>query len=180
VPSWHKAYPHLPFVFAGGALASAAGVGLIAAPPAETEPARRLVVAGAAMELYGSRRIETLGLLAEPYTTGPPGRLLAAGRALTVAGVAGALLGRRSRVLSALAGGALVAASAATRFGIFLGGIASAKDPKYTVVPQRERRSAHDERDAVGAGRQQLADDREAGQFPGDEQPARRLRVGEE
>jgi Polysulphide reductase, NrfD len=180
VPSWHEAYPYLPFVFAGGALASAAGVGLIAAPPAETEPARRLAVAGAAMELYGSRRIETLGLLAEPYTTGPPGRLLAAGRALTVAGVGGSLLGRHSRALSALSGAALVAASAATRFGIFLGGVASAKDPKYTVVPQRERLSAHDERDAVGAGRQQLADDREAGQFPGDEQPARRLRVGEE
>jgi hypothetical protein len=27
----------------------------------------------------------------------------------------------------------------ATRFGIFDGGVASAKDPRYTVVPQRER-----------------------------------------
>jgi hypothetical protein len=32
-----------------------------------------------------------------------------------------------------------MAASAATRWGIFHAGVASARDPKYTVVPQRER-----------------------------------------
>ena len=47
--------------------------------------------------------------------------------------------GRRSRVLSALSGAALIAASVCTRFGIFHGGVASARDPRYTVVPQRER-----------------------------------------
>ena len=36
---WHEAYPELPFVFAGSALASGAGVGLIAAPPAQAGPA---------------------------------------------------------------------------------------------------------------------------------------------
>jgi len=138
VPSWHEAYPELPWVFAGSALASASGMALIAAPLAESGPARRLAVAGGAMELYGSHSVETrLGLLSEPYREGRAGRLLRTGRALTAAGVAGALLGRRSRVLSALAGAALVAASIATRFGIFEGGVASAKDPKYTVVPQR-------------------------------------------
>ena len=60
-------------------------------------------------------------------------------RALTAAGVVGALLGRRSKVMSVLSGAALLAASVATRFGIFEGGIASAADPRYTVVPQRER-----------------------------------------
>jgi len=64
------------------------------------------------------------------------------GRALTAAGVAGALLGRRSKVLSVLSGAALLAASLATRFGVFDGGVESAKDPKYTVVPQRDRLSA--------------------------------------
>jgi hypothetical protein len=58
---------------------------------------------------------------------------------LTAAGVAGALLGRRSKVISVLSGAALLAASVATRFGIFDGGVESAKDPKYTVVPQRDR-----------------------------------------
>jgi hypothetical protein len=139
-PSWHEAYPELPFVFAGSALASAAGVGLIGASPADAGPARRLAVVGAALELAGAHRVETtLGLLSEPYTQGRAGRLLRAGRALTAAGVVGALLGRRSRVISALSGVSLLAASVATRFGIFEGGVASAKDPKYTVVPQRER-----------------------------------------
>ncbi|MEV0811317.1 NrfD/PsrC family molybdoenzyme membrane anchor subunit [Micromonospora sp. NPDC050200] len=140
VPSWHEAYPELPTIFAGSALASGAGVGLIAAPCAQAGPARRMAVAGAALELLGSHSVETrLGLLSEPYRTGKAGRLLRAGRALTAAGVVGALVGRRSRAISALSGGALLAASVATRFGIFHGGVASARDPKYTVVPQRDR-----------------------------------------
>ncbi|MGW1060079.1 NrfD/PsrC family molybdoenzyme membrane anchor subunit [Micromonospora rubida] len=140
VPSWHEAYPELPIIFAGSALASGAGVGLLAAPRDQAGPARRMAVAGAALELWGSHRVEhRLGLLSEPYRTGTPGRLLRAGRVLTAAGVAGALVGRRSRVLSGLSGAALLAASVATRFGIFHGGVASARDPKYTVVPQRER-----------------------------------------
>ena len=139
-PSWHEAYPELPFVFAGSALASAAGVGLLAAPPGETPPARRLAVAGAAVELAASRSIETrLGLLSEPYRQGSAGRLLRTGRTLTLVGALGALLGGRSRLVSALSGAALLAAAAATRFGIYAGGVASMKDPRYTVVPQRER-----------------------------------------
>jgi hypothetical protein len=130
----------LPFVFAGSALASGAGVGLLAAPSAQADPARRLAVCGAALELYGAHRVETTkGILSEPYAQGRPGRMLRAGRALTMVGVAGALLGRGSRIVSALSGLSLLAASVLTRFGIFDGGVASAQDPKYTVVPQRER-----------------------------------------
>jgi hypothetical protein len=140
VPSWHSAYPSLPFVFAGSALASASGVGLIAAPIDETGPVRRLALAGAALELAGARRIETsLGLLSEPYREGAAGRLLRAGRALTAAGAVGAVVGRRSRTISALSGASLAVAAVLTRFGIFSGGVASARDPKYTVVPQRQR-----------------------------------------
>ena len=136
-PSWHAAYAEMPFVFAGSALASGAGVGLLADP---SPPVRRMAALGAAIELYGAHRIETTkGLLSEPYATGKAGRLLRTGRALTAAGVAGAMLGRRSRVVSAVAGLSLLAASAITRFGIFEGGMASARDPRYTVVPQRER-----------------------------------------
>ena len=87
---------------------------------------------GAALELYGAHRVETTkGLLSEPYTQGRPGRLLRAGRALTAAGVAGAVLGpaqpggvRRCPALS------LLAASVLTRFGIFEGGMASAQGPE--------------------------------------------------
>jgi hypothetical protein len=42
-------------------------------------------------------------------------------------------------VATAASGVALLAASLATRFGIYEAGVASAADPKYTVEPQRER-----------------------------------------
>jgi hypothetical protein len=51
-------------------------------------------------------------------------------------------LTRRSRIGSALSGVALLTASALTRHGIFEAGMATARDPKYTVVPQRKRRQA--------------------------------------
>ncbi|HEY0531312.1 MAG TPA: NrfD/PsrC family molybdoenzyme membrane anchor subunit [Actinoplanes sp.] len=141
-PSWHVAYPELPFVFAGSAMASGAAVGLIAAPTGQAGPARRMAVLGAGLELYHAHRVETgKGLLSEPYHEGKPGSWLRAARTLTAAGALGALAGRRSRVISALSGVALLGGSALTRFGVYEAGIASAKDPKYTVVPQRERLS---------------------------------------
>ncbi|NJC73997.1 polysulfide reductase NrfD [Planosporangium thailandense] len=143
VPSWHEARRYLPFVFAGSASAAASGVGLIAAPLSETGPVRRLGVAGAALDLAAMHRVEhSMGLVSEPYRIGRQGRLLRAARACTAAGAVGALVSRRSRVLSALSGAALVAGSVLTRFGIFDAGKASARDPKYTVVPQRERLEA--------------------------------------
>ncbi|WP_203711501.1 NrfD/PsrC family molybdoenzyme membrane anchor subunit [Asanoa siamensis] len=142
-PSWHEAYPRLPFVFAGSALASGGAAGLIGAPVAEAGPARTLAVAGAALELTATHGVEhRMGLLSEPYRTGKAGRLLRAARLLTAAGAVGALVGARSRAVSALAGVALLAGSAATRFGVFEAGRASAEDPKYTVLPQRERLAA--------------------------------------
>ncbi|MEV0718989.1 NrfD/PsrC family molybdoenzyme membrane anchor subunit, partial [Asanoa sp. NPDC050611] len=142
-PSWNAAYPRLPYVFAGSALASGGAAGLIGAPPHEAGPARALAVAGAALELTATHGVEhRMGLLSEPYRTGKAGRLLRAARLLTAAGATAAVLGARSRVVSALAGAALLAGSAATRFGVFEAGKASARDPKYTVVPQRERLAA--------------------------------------
>jgi len=50
-----------------------------------------------------------------------------------------ALAGRRSR-LAAIAGGSLVLAGAVLeRWSVFRAGFQSARDPKYTVIPQRER-----------------------------------------
>jgi hypothetical protein len=40
---------------------------------------------------------------------------------------------------SIVSGTSLLAGSVLTRFGVFEAGVASAKDPKYVVVPQRER-----------------------------------------
>ena len=142
-PAWNSARRELPFVFVGSAASAGGGLGLVFASTGDAAPARRLAVAGAAVELAAEARMEqSMGLAAETLKTGRAGTLLRASRALTVAGAAGAVLGRRSRLLSALAGNALVAGSACTRFAIFEAGQASARDPKYTVVPQRERLDA--------------------------------------
>jgi hypothetical protein len=140
-PSWHAAYPELPFVFAGSALAGSSGIALALVPPVQAGPARRLAALGSALELAASQRMENrLGLVGEPYHEGGAGRKLRAAKALTVAGVATAtLFGRRSRVASVLAGVSLAAASALTRFGVFEAGVASTEDPVYTVAPQRAR-----------------------------------------
>ncbi|WP_166140030.1 NrfD/PsrC family molybdoenzyme membrane anchor subunit [Nocardioides ochotonae] len=139
-PSWHEAYRELPFVFVGSAAAAASGLALIGAPTSETGPARRLAVGGALMELAMERRMEqSMGVTAEPLHAGRAGRLMRAARGLTLAGAAGAALSGRSRVLSALSGAALMAGSACIRFGVFEAGQASARDPKYTVVSQRQR-----------------------------------------
>ncbi len=143
VPAWHEAHPYLPFVFTGSALASGAGVGLLSAPTAQTGPAVRMALIGAAAELSATHLVETrLGLQSEAYHTGHPAKLLRTARALTIVGAVAAVLGRRSRLLSAAAGLALLSGSVATRFGIYDGGVASAKDPRYTVIPQRARLDA--------------------------------------
>jgi hypothetical protein len=62
-----------------------------------------------------------------------------AAKSLTTGGAVGSLLAGRSRAVAAMSGAALLAGSVCTRFGVFEAGQASARDPKYTVVPQRER-----------------------------------------
>lgn len=141
VPAWHDAYSELPFVFVGSGAAAAGGLGMMS-PIRESAPARNLALFGAGCELasfeWMRRRV---GMTAEPYATGTAGRYHTASTALSVAGAAGAVLGRRNRLASALSGAALLAASAATRWCVFHAGLASADDPKYTVIPQRERLS---------------------------------------
>ena len=114
---------------------------MVLAPHEETAPARRMVLAGAAVEIAAAESIlQRRGLSAEPYQIGLPGRLMRAARAMTAtAAVATAMGGRRSPLVSKVAGAACVAASVLTRFAIFEAGRASARDPKYVVVPQRER-----------------------------------------
>ncbi|MFJ3808461.1 NrfD/PsrC family molybdoenzyme membrane anchor subunit [Streptomyces sp. NPDC090073] len=145
VPSWHEGYRELPYVFAGSAASAAAGLALGTAPAAEAGPARRMAVLGAALELGAFRTMKRrMGLLAEPFDQGRPRTLLRASEALTAGGAALALLSGtlRDRRLAVAAGAALLTGSAALRFGVFHAGVASAEDPKYTVVPQRERMEA--------------------------------------
>ena len=140
VPAWHDGYREMPFVFVGSGATAAGGLGLVGAPTRENHPARNLTVLGAVTELISAKLMERrMGMVGEPYQQGRGGAYLKAGQALTAVGLAGAVLGRANRPVAAAAGAALVAASACTRWGIFHAGLASAEDPKYTVVPQRER-----------------------------------------
>lgn len=140
-PTWNAARGELPFVFVGSAAAASAGLGLVGSPVAEAAPARRLAVAGALLELAVERTMEAgMGLAAEPMHEGTAGRLMRLSKALTVAGALGAAtVARRSRGGAVASGLALLGGSACLRFGVFEAGQHSARDPKYTVVPQRER-----------------------------------------
>jgi formate-dependent nitrite reductase membrane component NrfD len=141
VPAWHDGYREMPFVFAGSAAVAAGGLGLLAGPAGQNAPARNLALLGAATEAAAFELMTTrMGMVAEPYHTNRAGAYVRAGQMLTLLGAAGALLGRRNRVVAALSGAALLGASAATRWGIFHAGLGSAADPKYTIIPQRQRR----------------------------------------
>jgi len=149
VPAWREAHPYLPFVFTGSAAASGAGLGMLLAPVSESGPARRMAVAGAALEVAASRVLEQrLGLSAETYTKGKAHLLRQWAEYLTVGGAVGAVIGRNRAVLAA-SGAALLAGSALQRFGVFEAGVASTRDPKYVVVPQRERLNAESSPEAA-------------------------------
>ncbi|WP_127130307.1 NrfD/PsrC family molybdoenzyme membrane anchor subunit [Georgenia sp. SYP-B2076] len=152
-PSWHEAYRELPFVFTASAAAASGGLGMLAAPVSQAGPARRFALGGAVVELLAERRMEhSMGLAAEPLHQGRGGSLLRAAKLLTVTGAAGSLLAGRSRAVAAVSGVALLAGSACTRFAIFEAGQESARDPKYTVVPQRERLARDARAGAVQGG----------------------------
>jgi hypothetical protein len=144
VPAWHDGYRYMPFLFAASAVSAAAGLGLAGAPLRENEPVLRLGVLAGAAEILAEKVMEKrMGLPGEAYQEGRARQYSRAAQAATVAGVlTGALLGRRSRAAAAVAGAALVAGSALTRFAVFHAGLNSAEDPKYTVVPQRQRLEA--------------------------------------
>jgi len=140
VPAWHEGHRELPFIFAGSGATAAGGLAMLFTPAAQNGPARRMAIGGAAMEVASAELLQRrLGLVAEPYQQGRPGTLMKAARAMTATAAAVSLVGGRNRVVSAAAGATYVAASLLTRFGIFEAGKASARDPKYTVQPQRER-----------------------------------------
>jgi len=144
VPAWHGGHRELPFLFVASAASAAAGFALIAAPAAESDPARRLAVLGATSEIIAEQVMERrLGMVAETLHQGKAGRRLKTAKALTVLGALGAAtLASRSRLAASLSGAALLTGSALTRFGLFEAGMSSARDPKYTVEPQRERLAA--------------------------------------
>jgi DMSO reductase anchor subunit len=147
VPVWHEGRKDLPFAFAGGSAMAAGGAASLLARD-EAGPGRRLAMIGAVTELVAvehSRR--SLGKLAEPYSTGAAGKFEKA--TMVCAGGGAVLLAyselRRSRRAGVLGSLLTLAGSMAGRWMVFKAGIESAKDPEYTVGPQRERRARREQ-----------------------------------
>lgn len=152
VPIWHEGHRELPFVFAGSGAAASGGLGMLTVPVDQAGPARRMAVAGAGLEMASVELMnKRLGMLAEPYEKGRSGKLMKAAKALTAAGAALTLVGGRSRAVSALAGVSLLTGSLVTRFGVFEAGLESARDPKYTVIPQKQRLAERARQNGSGA-----------------------------
>jgi len=141
VPVWHEARRELPALFAAGAAASAGALATALTPVEHAAPARRLALVGCVAELATIPLMEQrLGELGEPYhreAAGAYGRLA---RALTISGALLLAGGAARSRAAAVAGGAMVLAGAACeRWSVFTAGFQSARDPKYTVGPQRRR-----------------------------------------
>jgi hypothetical protein len=141
VPVWHEARRELPFVFAGSAAASAGAAVAITTQPGQAAAARRLAIGGALLELAATKAMETrLGeLVGEPYRQGAAGRFTRLAKGCSGAGATIVALGGRRRTASAVGGALLLAGSLFERLAVYRAGSQSAADPKYTVVPQRER-----------------------------------------
>ena len=151
-PTWRESYRELPFVFVASANCAAAGLALVTTPTTQNLPARRMAAASAALELGAGELMERRmhPVVAEPLRQGRAGTMLRAAKALTLGGALGATVLGRSRLGAAASGAALLAGSVLTRFGIFEAGMRSAKDPRYTVQPQKERLADRRTRGTVG------------------------------
>jgi hypothetical protein len=126
-------------------MAAGGGITMVFTPVAEAGPSRKMAVAGAAIELAVVHKVENdHGIVSEPYHVGRPGKMLRAAKACTAAGAGLTVVAGRTRLGAVASGTLLAAGSLLTRFGVFEAGMASARDPKYTVIPQRERMAARE------------------------------------
>ncbi|MDP9476822.1 MAG: polysulfide reductase, partial [Actinomycetota bacterium] len=130
-------------VFAASSAASAGAAAAMLTPVGDAGPARRMAAGGALLELAAVKLMKRrLGpFLAEPYEQEAAGRYDKLAKVLSGVGAAvTAFAGLRKSRAASVAGGALVLAGAACeRWSVFKAGFQSARDPKYTVMPQRER-----------------------------------------
>ncbi|MEH0108179.1 NrfD/PsrC family molybdoenzyme membrane anchor subunit [Tersicoccus sp. MR15.9] len=143
-PTWNDARHELPFVFVSSAALASGGLAMITTPVAEAGPARIFALLGVAGDITAVRTMKARmdPVAAEPLRQGAPGTMLEWSERLVIAGAAGTLLAGRSRIAAVLSGTALLTASALTRFATLHAGIASAKDPRYTIEPQKRRLEA--------------------------------------
>jgi formate-dependent nitrite reductase membrane component NrfD len=141
IPVWSEARDELPWIFGASAAASAGAAAVVFTPNEVAGPARRAAIAGVAAELGLFKAMEhKLGFVGEVYKQGEAGKYARVSKLCTAAG-AGllALRGKRSRAAAATGGALVLAGELALRWSVFKAGFQSARDPRYTVVPQKER-----------------------------------------
>jgi hypothetical protein len=122
---------------------------MVFTPVDEAGPSRKMGGTVAAIELAAMHRVENgHGIVSEPYHQGRAGKLMKAAKTCTAAGAGLTVLAGRTRLGAVASGTLLAAGSLLTRFGVFDAGMASARDPKYTVIPQKARMAARDATEA--------------------------------
>jgi formate-dependent nitrite reductase membrane component NrfD len=141
IPVWSEARDELPWLFGASATATAGAAAAIATPLEAAGPARRAAIAGSAAALGLTELMERrLGFVGEVYKQGEAGKYGKISKACTTAGAALlAWRGKRSRAAAAAGGALVLAGEVALRWSVFKAGFQSARDPRYTVLPQKER-----------------------------------------
>jgi formate-dependent nitrite reductase membrane component NrfD len=141
IPVWHDARRELPILFGASAMATAGAATVLFVDRREAGPARRVAIGAAAATIAVSAAMRRrLGFVGEVYDQGDAGRYGRIARACSGAGAALLLVGGRRSRTAAVAGSALVLAGGlALRWSVFRAGFQSARDPRYTILPQRER-----------------------------------------
>ena len=141
IPVWSEARDELPWLFGASASACAGAAAAIATPTDDAGPARRAAVGGsiAALALTEVMR-RRIGFVGEVYEKEEARRYGRIAKAATATG-AGLLAwrGKRSRVAATLGGALVLGGELALRWSVFKAGFQSARDPRYTVIPQKKR-----------------------------------------
>ena len=143
IPVWSEARDELPWLFGASAVASAGAAAVLVTPPEVAGPARRAAVGGVVAELGLMKAMERrLGFVGEVYGKDEAGKYGKISKACTALG-AGLLAvgGRRRRPVALTASAFILAGELALRWSVFKAGFQSARDPRYTVIPQRERKA---------------------------------------
>ena len=142
IPVWSEARDELPWLFGASAAASAGAAAAIVTPTEFAGPARRAAIGGVVAELGLTKAMaRRLGFVGEVYRKDEAARYGKISKACTALG-AGLLAvgGRRSRPVALTGSAFILAGELALRWSVFKAGFQSARDPRYTVIPQRERR----------------------------------------
>jgi len=141
IPVWSEARDELPWLFGASAAGSGGAAAAMFTPTGAAGPARRAAIAGVALELGLMKAMERrLGFVGEVYKQGEAGRFGRISKACTVAGASLlAVRGKRSRAATVAGGALMLAGELALRWSVFKAGFQSARDPRYTVIPQKER-----------------------------------------